>query len=214
MSDEPLVPVISSQNVLVEPIWEKPVDEIEGPLYQEYIRQNPSYTQLLLRSTVADMLVAAGKGLPAQYKLVLRAGHRPLEVQTKLLDMVKQDYLYKNPDTSDDQALVFARTYVSDPSIKLPPHCCGAAVDVDVIDRQTGELIDFGCPVNTDDEIAALGSDKINPEQRANRQMLVEAMTGAGFATFANEWWHFSYGDQEWATLYQKPSPIYGLIDA
>lgn len=214
MSDEPLVPVVSSKYLLVEPIWEKPIDELEGPLYQDYIRENPSYTQLLLRSTVADMVLDASRNLPDQYKLVLRAGHRPLEVQIKLLGMVKQEYIQKHPEVTEEQALAFARTYVSDPAVKLPPHCCGAAVDVDVIDRQTNELVDFGCPVNTDDEIAALESDKITPQQRENRQMLVTAMTGAGFATFVHEWWHFSYGDQTWADAYKKSGPIYGLIDA
>lgn len=212
-ADEPLVVVKSSDDLYVEPIWENPIDDIEGPLYQEYIQQNPGYTDILLRQTVADMLLAAGQNLPPQYQLIIRAGHRPLDVQLKLLDGVKQQYLAENPGASQEAALEFARTYVSDPLVKVPPHCCGAAVDVDVRERATNELVDFGCPMNTDDDISFLDSDKINTQQKANRDMLVEAMTTAGFAVNPYEWWHFSYGDQTWADTYKKSGPLYGLIE-
>lgn len=203
----------TSRRLLIEPIWEKPIDEIEGPLYQKYIQRNPDYDAVFVRSGVSRRIARAAENLPTTARLIVRAGHRPIEVQIQLLEMVKAEYLQKNPGASDSKALEFARTYVSDPSIKLPPHCCGAAVDVDVIDLRSGELIDFGCPVNTDDEIAFLDSDRITPQQRANRQMLVDAMIGAGFAPFKHEWWHFSYGDQTWADYYGKPGPIYGLIE-
>lgn len=210
---EPLVAIYSDNWLLIEPIWEKPVDEIEGPLYQEYIKGHPSYNEIFVRKSVANMLEQASKSLDGRYRLILRAGHRPLDVQYKLLAMVKDSYKADNSQASEQEALEFARTFVSDPSIKLPPHCCGAAVDVDMIERKTGQLIDFGCPVNTDDEISFLNTDKINTEQRANRDMLHKVMLEAGFAPYDYEWWHFSYGDTTWAKFYNRPKSIYGLIE-
>lgn len=209
---EPLVPIKSGRTFLVEPIWEKPIDDIEGPLYQAYIRRHPSYNSVLVRSGVCDRLSEATVRLPKPYKLIIRAGHRPLEVQYALLEMVKAGYKTKNPKATDEVALEFARTYVSDPAVKVPPHCTGSAVDVDVVDEQIGELVDFGCPINTDSEIAHLGTDKISHQQRANRELLQGAMCAAGFATFATEWWHFSYGDRVWADYYNHCGPIYDLI--
>ncbi len=199
--------------MLVEPIWEKPIDEIEGPLYQEYIVKNPGYNEVFIRPKAAEMLQNAAASLPKRYRLVIRAGHRPLAVQYKLIEMVKNSYKKDNPHTDEQTALQFARTYVADPAVKNPPHCCGAAVDVDVIDRKTGNLVDFGCPVNTDNEISHLNTDKITQKQQFNRDILHESMLDAGFAPFATEWWHFSYGDQNWANYYKQPNAIYGLIE-
>lgn len=208
-----LIAVATSRYLLVEPIWEKPIDEFEGTLYQEYIRENPNYDKLLVRPKVARMLQKAAKSLPEQYRLVIRAGHRPIEVQYKLLEMVKNSYKKDTPNASEDAALEFARTYVADPSVKHPPHCCGAAVDVDLVDRKTGSLVDFGCPVNTDGEIAHVYTDKIDVEQKNNREILRRAMLDAGFAPNPNEWWHFSFGDNNWANYYIQPNAIYGLVE-
>jgi D-alanyl-D-alanine dipeptidase len=38
-------------------------------------------------------------------------------------------------------------------------------------------------------------------------------MLGVGFAPFDGEWWHFSYGDKEWAAYYNKPNAVYEQID-
>lgn len=209
---EPLVAVETTKKLLVEPIWENPIDDIEGPLYSEYIRNNPKYNQVYVRKSVAVMLKHAAKNMPSNYRLILRAGHRPIEVQYRLLEGVKAEYYAKNPLATEGQAFEFARTYVSDPAIKLPPHCCGAAVDVDVQIIETDELLDFGCPVNTDNEIAGLKTDKLTSKQKKNRSLLHKVMLGAGFAPFEYEWWHFSYGDKTWAEYYDDKIQ-YGLAE-
>ncbi len=212
--DESLVTVRTSNRLIVEPIWEKPIDELEGPLYQQYIGKNPDYRDIYVREKVAGMLHCASNLLPDKYTLIIRAGHRPLEVQRQLLQRLMDEYKDKNTDASNKEALDFARTYVSDPAVKLPPHCCGAAIDVDCLDTMTGELVDFGCSVNTDDPISFTDSPLISSTQRANRKVLHKAMLEAGFAPFAAEWWHFSYGDAEWAAYYHKTDTIpYGIVD-
>lgn len=211
--DDPLVSIVLSKRLIVEPIWEKPIDELEGPLYKEYIATNPNYDAVYARSELAKRLVVAANSLPTRYTMILRAAHRPIEVQIKLLNMLRDQYASDNPNVSAEEALAYARTFVSDPEVKLPPHCCGAAVDVDMLDNETAQLVDFGCPMNTDGEISYLHSDLVNEVQRANRMMLLEAMLAAGFASFPYEWWHFSYGDQMWAHFYEQPRALYGLIE-
>ncbi len=209
--DEPLIRVDSSDLVMVDPIWVSPTDEFEGRLYQDYIANNPSYDGVYARREVAERLEQAASSLPANMQLVLRACHRPIEVQQKLLDQLTNSYVDAGMNYTD--ALDTARLYVSDPTLKLPPHCCGASVDVDILDRNTAKLLDFGTVVNTDSERSFLHSNDISAEQTANRAVLLKAMLDAGFASYYQEWWHYSYGDQLWAWFYSKPSALYGIID-
>jgi D-alanyl-D-alanine dipeptidase len=52
----------------------------------------------------------------------------------------------------------------------------------------------------------------IGKEAWNNRQLLRYVMLSAGFAPFDGEWWHFSYGDREWAFYYKKPYAIYNQL--
>ncbi len=53
----------------------------------------------------------------------------------------------------------------------------------------------------------------VTAEQWQNRQILRICMTSAGYAPFDGEWWHFSYGDREWAAYYRQPHSLYGLAE-
>lgn len=211
--DSPLTVVQPSSRLMLDPIWEQPDDDIEGQLYREYITANPSYEGLQLRQQVANRLHEASQNLPSHLKLVLRAGHRPLEVQRKELELNMQKFLLNHKDATNQQALLHARTFIDDPDIKLPSHCCGTAVDVEVLNMETNELVDFGCPINTTSEAAYLHTSTLNNEQKNNRLTLLSSMLKVGFAPTFVEWWHFSYGDSVWAYFYDKPKSLYGLIE-
>jgi D-alanyl-D-alanine dipeptidase len=42
--------------------------------------------------------------------------------------------------------------------------------------------------------------------------LLRSVMLQAGFAPFDGEWWHFSYGDREWAYYYKKKYALYSQV--
>lgn len=212
-AQEVLVAVPSSTAIQINPIWITPVDEIEGGLYAKYIESHPQYSSIYVRKPISMMLQKAATALPDTMRLILRAGHRPVEVQLSLLNSLVDQYHKLRPRANREQALQYARTYVSDPALLLPPHCCGAAVDVDVVYKNSGVLVDFGCSVNTDSEKAFLHSPLISKQQARNRTILLKAMLSAGFASHTNEWWHYSYGDQIWANFYNKPQSLYGIIE-
>ena len=212
-SSEKMITVDPQESLVLEPIWENPIDKFEGKLYRDYIDQHPRYSQIYLRKEVAHRLYRAANSLPRELKIVIRAGHRPLLVQQALLNQLTDSYLEKYPKASRSEALDFVRNFVSDPSIKAPPHCCGAAVDVELINSKTGELLDFGCSVNTDNELAFLHNKNITLIQKNNRMILLQTMLKSGFASNYNEWWHYSYGDQRWSWFYRKAHAIYGIIE-
>ncbi len=210
---EDLVAISETPKLITDPIWETQLDDLEGPLYKEYIDKNPSYNSIYLRRDVASRLYQAAESLPSNLKLVLRAGHRPLAVQKLEFEELVSRYIKDHPSCKRSEALKFARTYVSDPDITLPPHCCGSAVDVDLFDTRTGKLVDFGCPVNTNNEIAFLHSSSTTRMQKKNRMLLLSAMLNSGFAPDYYEWWHFTYGDTVWAYFYNESESKYGLIE-
>jgi len=209
---DPLVKVEPSGKIMVGPVWTLPGD-FEGGMYADYRAEHPEYDGIYVRPELLKRLEQAANALDGQYKLVVRAGHRPISVQRRLLNDCMQDYKDDHPGVSDQEALSHARTYVSDPDNSLPPHCCGAAVDVELFDVSKNALVDFGSAMNVDDDISFLHYDQITPEQKANRMLLLATMLDVGLASTAFEWWHFSYGDQVWAWFYGEEDSLYGLIE-
>jgi D-alanyl-D-alanine dipeptidase len=55
--------------------------------------------------------------------------------------------------------------------------------------------------------------DDITAEQMSNRMLLYQVMTEAGFMPFFAEYWHFMYGDREWAYFSGLKTSLYGSID-
>lgn len=208
----PLVRVESSDKIIVEPVWTLK-DDFEGGMYADYIAEHPEYNGVYVRSELLKRIEKVANSLSEQYKLVVRAGHRPIAVQKRLLRECAQDYKDDNPGVSDEEAIEHARTFVSDPDQMLPPHCCGAAVDVDLMDTTINKLVDFGSPVNLDEDISFLHYDEITPIQKQNRMLLLTTMLEQGLASTAFEWWHFSYGDEVWAWFYGESDSLYGLMD-
>lgn len=210
--EDPLVKMVSTDKILVAPNWIIPGD-FEGGMYADYISEHPEYDGIYVRSELLKKLESAAKSLADPYQLVVRAGHRPIAVQRRLLKECAADYKRDNPGISDEEALAHARDFVSDPDITLPPHVCGAAVDVEIIDSTTGKYLDFGSTMNDDNEKSFLYYPDLTKEQKANRLLLLTAMLEAGLASCMTEWWHFSYGDQIWAWFYGKQDSLYSPID-
>ena len=182
-------------------------------MYASYISEHPEYDGIYVRPKLLKRLVLAAKTLDAPYKLIVRAGHRPIAVQRRLLKECTADYKSDNPGISDEQALEHARAFVSDPDITLPPHVCGAAVDVEIFNSYTGKYLDFGSTMNDDNEKSFLYCQNLTDAQKNNRLMLVTSMLNAGLASCKTEWWHFSYGDQLWAWFYGNQNSFYSPTD-
>ena len=70
-------------------------------------------------------------------------------------------------------------------------HNLGLAVDLTLIDPQSGTILDMGTPFDTFSDAAhtANASGRV----LRYRQILVRAMESEGFKNYEKEWWHFSY---------------------
>ncbi len=70
---------------MVEPVWELEGD-FDGRMYADYIINHPEYNGVYVRAEVLKRLETAASLLLDRYKLVMRAGHRPVEVQKRILE--------------------------------------------------------------------------------------------------------------------------------
>jgi len=168
---------------------------------------------ILVRKDVYNRLLKAQRTLlkiNQNYSLYVVYGYRSLKIQIlrflKRLAIVNQKY-YANPVDLYESV----HRSVAVPSVA--GHPTGGAVDLYIIDNRTGKQIDFGSPIYDYSTLKYyVFSGEITNKQKGDRMILRKVMMGAGFAPFDGEWWHFSYGDREWAFYYKKPCAIYNQI--
>lgn len=170
--------------------------------------------KVLVRATVKEKVIAIQKSLSSYNKnitLFVNYGYRHPEVQKKYyLEIYER---LKNELQTDDPTVLEERTnlFIAHPSVA--GHPTGGAIDVTLF--YNGEELDMGCKIcdfDQPDKIITY-SDNITKQQHDNRMLLLDALKNEGFAPFYGEWWHYSYGDKEWAAHYNKPEAIYSQLD-
>jgi D-alanyl-D-alanine dipeptidase len=87
---------------------------------------------------------------------------------------------------------------VRDPAYAAPPssgsrHNRGAAVDVALVDLQTGKPLRMPTPYDTFSVKAHHGYLGLPAQVIARRELLRAVMTRHGFTALAEEWWHYDY---------------------
>jgi len=175
-----------------------------------------SYTGewMLLRKTVLEKLRAAQNNLakkaPGTFLKLVYAYRHP-EVQKRYFEEVSQELLRAEPTLNGQLLKEKAHLLIAVPEVA--GHPTGGAVDVTL--TRGGRELDMGTTIAdfTKPEVIPTFSDQINDLQRENRMLLREIMLEQEFAPFDGEWWHFCYGDREWAGYYRKPAALYEPID-
>ncbi len=146
-------------------------------------------TPCLLQLDAAKMLAKAAEllsNIQPDYRLIVYDCLRPLSVQKKMWDLVK----------NTQQA-----AYVANPNSSIPSlHNYGCAVDLSIVGLNMGTAFDyFGPLAEPKREGFFLGIVKLSLEQWKNRLLLRFVMTSAGFLPLHNEWWHFSCATRQQA---------------
>lgn len=134
-----------------------------------------SHERALLRKPVALALAKAQKVFDSLgFALLIYDAYRPYEASLKFYEIY--------PDT----------LFVAAPW-KGSRHNRGAAVDVGLIDKNSGLLVPM--PTNFDDfsEKASPFYKDLPPEIIRNRELLIQTMNRFGFEVYPSEWWHFDF---------------------
>lgn len=134
-------------------------------------------------------------------------GYRSPEIQLKTYLEIKNKISKEQPNLSADELDETIHRFIAVPEVA--GHPTGGAVDVR-LRLPSGDTLDMGTNVHEFTKNSYSFFPFISRQAWHNRQMLRQAMLSAGFAPFDGEWWHFSYGDKEWAKYYNRPYALYG----
>jgi D-alanyl-D-alanine dipeptidase len=176
--------------------------DTEAPVfgrYQDDFCEMREFTpQPLVRAPVSEKLQNAGRligKINSNWQLVVTEGWRSLEIQTRKFNEKYQEL----------EDIELAHRMIAAPDVA--GHPSGGAVDVMIYDRTTGKPLDFGSKIyDFTDKICYVNHPKIKKDSAAwaNRILLRGIMMSQGFSPYDGEWWHFSYGDREWAAFFGK----------
>ncbi len=147
------------------------------------------YDKVYLQAEVAERLSKAQKALQkidSALTLLVFDGTRPLSVQQEMWDAL-------------DSIPVNERVkFVSNPK-NGSIHNYGCAVDLTIMNKNTGEWLDMGAGYDDLRKIAYprherkfLASGELSPLQVENRKLLRKVMKTGGFWVIETEWWHFN----------------------
>lgn len=137
------------------------------------------FADAYLRYGTVKKLKAACEELKAQgMGILIWDAFRPLAAQEKLWEIC--------PDP----------TYVSHPVTGSRSHCRGSAIDLTLVNLQTGQMLEM--PTGFDDFTALADRDYSDCSETAaqNARLLEEIMEKHGFKPYHAEWWHFSDTDE------------------
>ena len=109
-------------------------------------------------------------------------------------DIRMKPYFYPDLQKQD----LFAQGYIATKS----SHCRGSAVDLTLLDMQSGKELDMGSPFDLFSEVSHPSYRGVTDEQYENRMLLQRAMVRAGFVPLDCEWWHFMLKDEPYPDTY------------
>lgn len=168
---------------------------------------------IYVRDTLAQKLADVNEELAASdLRLKVVYGYRHPQVQQTYFSNRQAAVQTLHPELSGTELERYTHNFVAVPDVA--GHPAGAAVDLTIID-ENGDELDMGTGIAdySDPTLIHTFDPRLTDEQRENRLALHDVMVDQGFAPFYGEWWHFSYGDREWAAFYHKKIARYGAIE-
>lgn len=177
--------------------------------YQALGDMKETFPQVPVRKSIKEKLDRADKKLKTinpSLQLVVAYGFRSLEVQQNYFELIRAQVIQdKNRDEDLDEIV---HRQIAVPAVA--GHPTGGAVDVFIQDSQTGSMLEFGTSLfDFDSKDVYVFSPFISETAKKNRALLREILLDEEFAPYDGEWWHFSFGDKEWAFYYKKPFALF-----
>lgn len=170
-------------------------------------------SDIYVRETVWKLLKEIANDIFDKYKidLVVTFWYRSLDIQRQRflqrLQNISNDHFFEDPIDLYEEV----HKTVAVPSVAWHP--TWGAVDVLMV-TSNDTVLDFWHTIyDYSKSWYATFTKDISEQARNNRIMLRSSMMDKWFAPFDGEYWHFSYGDREWAYYYDKPYAIYSQLN-
>lgn len=164
----------------------------------------------LARESIAKMVRGAYKDLTSinkDMRFLISNCYRSYKTQCENFEKMLKRVRDNNPDLSEEDLIEKANMMIAYPEVA--GHVTGGAIDLSI--EINGQEIDMGAIIGdfSKEELLFVKTPHINEKQFQNRMLLRECMIKNGFSPFNGEWWHFCYGDREWACFRNKEYAIY-----
>ena len=210
--DSPLVEIKPNEKIIVD--MQYPVLGFEN-----------GEKRCLARKEVVEMLYKAADLLPDGYKFVIWDAWRPFALQKELFisyseKIIKEFHL--EDKIKEEQEIEIGKFIANPiPDRELPPaHTTGGAIDLTIMGPD-GKELEFGTEFDAfTDKTRAAYYETVDVENdpeaitiRDNRRFLYNVMIEAGFGNLPSEWWHYEYGDKNWAYIQGKPAVYDGIFE-
>ena len=156
----------------------------------------------MLTLEAARALKAASNELFALgYQLKVFDAYRPARAVRNFIlwsiedqDMRMKRFFYPDLDKQE----LFSRGYIA----RQSSHSRGSAIDLTLLDMNTGKEVDMGSPFDFFSELSHPDCQSITRQQYDNRMLLRDTMVRNGFEPYECEWWHFSLENEPYPDTY------------
>ena len=169
---------------------------------------------VFVRAGLAKRLYDAAAALPQTVRLRVVEGHRTPTDQQSIIDHYSAEVRAAHPDSDPAEMSRLISRFVS--PLEVAPHVAGAAVDL-TLHSDDGEELDLGTPIDATPEQSAgrcyFDAVDITAAARRHRDLMAQALLGAGLVNYPTEWWHWSFGDRYWALMTGAAMAPYGPIE-
>lgn len=194
-------------------------DKIEIKMMYPILNMKNGFNKCLLRKTVANMLYKASDSLPNGYKFLIWDSWRPFALQKELFEVYSKDIIkiFHIEDMDKEEQIKFISQYVADPikDEEYPPaHTTGGAIDLTL--TKDGKELDFGTGFDSfSDKTNTTWFENHNEDSviKDNRRFLYYTMINVGFTNLPSEWWHYEYGDQNYAKITGNKAIYKGIFE-
>ena len=170
--------------------------------------------QYLIREELVEKIENISRALEEQDKrLIISSCWRSFEHQRLLWENRVAFFQKQDPERSLEEIHKTVSKFVA--PFNKSMHATGGAVDAMIYDLEQDCVMDFGTNNGTKinlNEMCYPHHPGISEEAKNSRQLLISLFEKEDFVCDALEYWHFDYGNANWAIGKSKKFAIYGVI--
>jgi len=144
-----------------------------------------------------------------------RTMQKGIGLQPQVFDVVLQKVIWELNGRMPEPAFMFKRLLTLAAQIpSTGTHMSGSAIDISVLERNTGAEVDRGGPYLEMSEWTPMNSPFVTPQAQRNRQEITAIMRESGFLEYPYEFWHYDSGTAAYESSrgMGRPAP-YGAVD-
>ena len=144
-----------------------------------------------------------------------RGMQKLLARKENIFDVILQRVIWEQRrEIPSSQQMLRRVTALVATSPKVGTHISGSAMDISVLDRDTGAEVPRGGPYLELSELTPMASPFVSLEARKNRDEITALLKRHSFTAYPYEFWHYSQGDayDEYLNRSSRPGR-YGAVD-